>query len=117
MREAFNELDTSSEVLEVAVIPPPAVQSRLRLTTYGFAGTMHFDLPRSSDQVEVFESAAAGPRIARFRLSLLRLATSRALSMASRISLRINDRGFLSIQYMINLSDGEVAFVEFFVRF
>ncbi|CAH8497346.1 unnamed protein product [Schistosoma turkestanicum] len=114
MREAFNELDNSSEILEVAVIPPPAIQSRLRLTTYGFSGTMHFDLPRSSDQVEVFESAAASPRIARFRLSLLRLATSRALSMASRISLRINDRGFLSIQYMINISDGEVAFVEFF---
>ncbi|TNN17429.1 Cell cycle checkpoint protein [Schistosoma japonicum] len=114
MREAFNELDTSSEILEVAIIPPPAVQSRLRLTTYGFSGTMHFDIPRSSDQVEVFESATASPRIARFRLSLLRLATSRALSMASRISLRINDRGFLSIQYMINISDGEVAFVEFF---
>ncbi|CAH8528567.1 unnamed protein product [Heterobilharzia americana] len=114
MREAFNELDTSSEILEVAIIPPPAIQSRLRLTTYGFAGTMHFDLPRSSDQVEVFESVTASPRIARFRLSLLRPATNRALSMASRISLRINDRGFLSIQFMINISDGEVAFVEFF---
>lgn len=114
LREAFGELDTSSEVLEFAVLPPPAEQPRLRLTTYGLSGTIHFDLPRSSDQVEVFESATANPRVSRYRLSLLRPSTNRALALSSRISLRINDVGFLSMQFMINLPDGQVAFVEFF---
>ncbi|CAL8093407.1 unnamed protein product [Calicophoron daubneyi] len=114
MREAFNELDMTSEVLELTLLPPPATQPRIRLTTYGLAGTTHFDLPRSSDQVEVFESSSESPRVARYRLSLLRSATSRVLAMACRISLRINDRGFLSMQHMINLPDGQAAFVEFF---
>ncbi|TPP58225.1 Cell cycle checkpoint protein RAD1 [Fasciola gigantica] len=114
MREAFSELDMSSEVLELALLPPPAAQPRLRLTTYGLAGSMHFDLPRTSDQVEVFESTSAQPRLARYRLSLLRPATSRALAMATRISIRVNERGFLSMQFMINLPDAQVAFVEFF---
>ncbi|KAF5395739.1 Cell cycle checkpoint protein RAD1 [Paragonimus heterotremus] len=114
MREAFSELDMSSEILELTLIPPPAAQPRLRFTTYGLAGTMHFDLPRSSDQVEVFELRSATPRVARYRLSLLRPATNRALSMATGISLRVNERGFLSMQHMINLVDGQAAFVEFF---
>ncbi|KAA0188539.1 Cell cycle checkpoint protein RAD1 [Fasciolopsis buskii] len=114
MREAFSELDMSSEVLELALLPPPATQPRLRLTTYGSAGTMHFDLPRTSDQVEVFESSSGQPRLARYRLSLLRPATGRALAMSTRISIRVNERGFLSMQFMINLPDAQIAFVEFF---
>lgn len=117
MREAFSELDMSSEVLELALLPPPATQPRLRLTTYGSAGTMHFDLPRTSDQVEVFESSSGQPRLARYRLSLLRPATGRALAMSTRISIRVNERGFLSMQFMINLPDAQIAFVEFFVCF
>ncbi|TGZ69647.1 hypothetical protein CRM22_003616 [Opisthorchis felineus] len=114
IREAFSELDMSSEILELGLLPAPAAQPRLRLTTYGSSGTTHFDLPRSSDQVEVFEVQPGHPRLARYRLSLLRPAINRALTLATRISIRINERGFLSMQHMINLVDGQVAFVEFF---
>ena len=36
--------------------------------------------------------------------------------LSSRISIRVDARGFLSLQYMIKVEDGQVCFVEFFVR-
>ncbi|KAL5109990.1 Cell cycle checkpoint protein RAD1 [Taenia crassiceps] len=115
VREAFSELDVTSDVLEISIIPPTLPQPRLRLTTYGFEGTTHYDFPRDSDPVEVFECSTAEPCVARYRLSLLRPSTSRALALSSRISLRMNGRGFLSLQYMIQAgSTDSTSFVEFF---
>ncbi|VDL95639.1 unnamed protein product [Schistocephalus solidus] len=117
MREAFSELDVTSEVLEVVVIPPPLPQPRLRLTTYGYTGTVHYDFPRDSDPVEVFECSAPDALLARYRLSLLRPATNRALALSSRVCIRMNERGFLSLQYMITSlhhNDSQASFVEFF---
>ncbi|VDD75862.1 unnamed protein product [Mesocestoides corti] len=116
MQEAFSELDVTSDVLEVATVPPPLPQPRLRLTTYGFTGTTHYDFPRDSDPVEVFECTTTEPYIARYRLALLRPATTRALSLSSRVSLRMNEKGFLSLQYMIHTgtNDPVASFVEFF---
>lgn len=118
MRETFSELDVTSDVLEVATVPAPAPHPRLRLTTYGFTGTTHFDFPRDSDTVEVFECSTSDPYLARYRLSLLRPATNRALALSSRVSLRMNQKGFLSLQYMIpaaSAGDSQASFVEFFV--
>ena len=39
----------------------------------------------------------------------------KALMLSSRISLRTDKRGFLSMQYMIKTEDGQVCFVEYFV--
>lgn len=119
MREVFSELDATSDILEVALVPPSLPQPRLRLTTYGFSGTTHYDFPRDADPVEVFECLTTEPYVARYRLSLLRPSTNRALALSSRVSLRMNDRGFLSLQYMIQSgnSDPNVSFVEFFVGF
>uniref|UniRef100_A0A5K3FDD4 Cell cycle checkpoint protein RAD1 n=1 Tax=Mesocestoides corti TaxID=53468 RepID=A0A5K3FDD4_MESCO len=116
LEEAFSELDVTSDVLEVATVPPPLPQPRLRLTTYGFTGTTHYDFPRDSDPVEVFECTTTEPYIARYRLALLRPATTRALSLSSRVSLRMNEKGFLSLQYMIHTgtNDPVASFVEFF---
>ncbi|VDM27617.1 unnamed protein product, partial [Hydatigera taeniaeformis] len=55
MREIFSELDVTSDVLEISIVPPTMPHPRLRLTTYGFEGTTHYDFPRDSDLVEVFE--------------------------------------------------------------
>ncbi|KAM3187937.1 hypothetical protein ACTXT7_001259 [Hymenolepis weldensis] len=116
MREAFSELDVTSDVLEIAIVPLTLPQPRLRLTTYGFSGTTHYEFPRDSDPVEVFEYSSADPYVARYRLSLLRPSTNRALALSSRVSLRMNDRGFLSLQYMIQSGNSEVSasFVEFY---
>ncbi|VDN96663.1 unnamed protein product [Rodentolepis nana] len=116
MRETFSELDATSDILEVAIVPTTLPQPRLRLTTYGFSGTTHYDFPRDSDPVEVFECSSTDPYVTRYRLSLLRPSTNRALALSSRVSLRTNDRGFLSLQYMINSGNSEApaSFVEFY---
>ncbi len=117
MREAFSELDMTSDVLEVTVIPNSIPNCRLRLTTYGFTGTTHYDFPQESDPVEVFQCSGSDPYQARYRLSLLRPSTNRALALSTRVSFRMNERGFLSLPYMIEASpnDSQTSFVEFFV--
>lgn len=41
--------------------------------------------------------------------------SSKALGLSTRISMRTDARGFLSLQYMIRNEDGQICFVEYFV--
>ena len=50
----------------------------------------------------------------RYKISLLKPSV-KALMLSTRISLRTDNRGFLSMQYMIKTDDGQVCFVEYFV--
>lgn len=51
----------------------------------------------------------------RYKLVLLKPCT-KALNQSSKISLRVDHRGFLSIQCMILTNDRQVCFVEYLVR-
>jgi hypothetical protein len=50
----------------------------------------------------------------RYKISLLKPSV-RALLVSTRTSIRTDTRGFLSMQYMIKLDDGQVCFAEYFV--
>ena len=50
----------------------------------------------------------------RYKISLLKPST-KALQLSSKISIRMDNRGFLSLQYMIVNEDGQVCFVEYLV--
>ena len=50
----------------------------------------------------------------RYKISLLKPST-KALQLSSKISIRMDSRGFLSLQYMIVNEDGQVCFVEYLV--
>jgi len=52
----------------------------------------------------------------RYKISLLKTSV-RALMVSNRTSIRTDTRGFLSMQYMIKLDDGQVCFAEYFVSF
>ncbi|CAH3199353.1 unnamed protein product [Porites evermanni] len=39
--------------------------------------------------------------------------STKALQLSSKISIRMDNRGFLSLQYMIVNEDGQVCFVEY----
>ncbi len=52
----------------------------------------------------------------RYKISLLKPSV-KALMLSSRVSIRTDRRGFLSMQYMIKTEDGQVCFVEHFVSF
>ena len=53
--------------------------------------------------------------VCRYKLLLLKPCT-KALSQSTKISLRMDHRGFLSLQCMILTEDKQVCFVEFLVR-
>ena len=52
----------------------------------------------------------------RYKINLLKPSV-KALMLSSRISMRSDYRGFLSMQYMIKAEDSQVCFVEYFVSF
>lgn len=107
LKEAFSELDMTSEVLQILMSPD---NPYFRLSTFGYAGSTHSDFPKDSDMVESFECQQTQTN--RYRISLLKPST-KALQLSSKISIRMDGRGFLSMQYMIVNEDGQVCFVEY----
>lgn len=51
LREAFSELDMTSEVLQITMSPD---KPYFRLSTFGNAGSSHLDYPKDSDLMELF---------------------------------------------------------------
>uniref|UniRef100_A0A8C2T2A5 RAD1 checkpoint DNA exonuclease n=1 Tax=Coturnix japonica TaxID=93934 RepID=A0A8C2T2A5_COTJA len=51
LREAFSELDMTSEVLQITMSPD---KPYFRLSTFGNAGSAHLDYPKDSDLIEAF---------------------------------------------------------------
>lgn len=50
----------------------------------------------------------------RYKLSLIKPSV-KALAVSSKVSMRTDHRGFLSLQYMIRNEEGQVCFVEYYV--
>jgi cell cycle checkpoint protein len=109
MREVFAELDMTSDVLQILLSPDSPY---FRLSTFGNAGTTHFDIPSDSEMMETFDCRQT--QAYRFKITLLK-PSLKALTLASRVSVRLDTRGFLSMQYMIRNHDGSVSFVEYLV--
>ncbi|CAI5787698.1 cell cycle checkpoint protein RAD1 [Podarcis lilfordi] len=108
LREAFSELDMSSEVLQITV---SLEKSNLRLSTFGNAGSTHLDYPKDSDLIEAFHCNQSQTN--RYKIALLKPST-KALVLSCKVSIRTDNRGFLSLQYMIRNEDGQICFVEFY---
>lgn len=107
MKEAFSEIDLTSDILEIIMSPSHPF---FRLATYGDTGNTQFDYPKDSDMMEVFECQQTQSN--RYKLSLLKPSV-KALNQSSKISVRMDKRGFLSLQYMIITDNQQVCFVEY----
>ncbi|KAM8793142.1 cell cycle checkpoint protein RAD1-like [Eudromia elegans] len=108
LREAFAELDMTSEVLQITMSPD---KPYFRLSTFGNAGSAHLDYPRDSDLIEAFHCNQTQTN--RYKISLLKPST-KALALSCKVSIRTDTRGFLSLQYMIRNEDGQICFVEYY---
>ena len=107
LRDAFTELDESSHIIEILMSP---LSPWFRLSTFGQAGSTTTEYPKDSDFVEVFECTKL--QCNRYRLTLVK-PSIKALLQSSKVSIRMDKRGFLSLQYMIKTEDGNTCFVEF----
>ncbi|XP_078450683.1 cell cycle checkpoint protein RAD1 isoform X1 [Lampetra planeri] len=111
LKEAFADLELSSSGAEVSVhITMSLARPHFRLSTFGPLGSTHCDFPRNSDMVESFHCTKAQTN--RYKASFLKPSV-KALSQASKVSVRMDWRGLLSLQFMIP-NDGEVSFVEYY---
>ncbi|CAM4559808.1 cell cycle checkpoint protein RAD1 isoform X1 [Caretta caretta] len=108
LREAFGELDMTSEVLQITMSPD---KPYFRLSTFGNAGSAHLDYPKDSDLMEAFHCNQTQTN--RYKISLLKPST-KALALSCKVSIRTDNRGFLSLQYMIRNEDGQICFVEYY---
>ena len=49
----------------------------------------------------------------RYKMSLLKPST-KALALSCKVSVRTDNRGFLSLQYLVRNDDGQICFVEYY---
>ncbi|MBN3322138.1 RAD1 protein, partial [Atractosteus spatula] len=108
LREAFSELDMTSEVLQITMSPD---KPYFRLSTFGNAGSAHYDYPKDSDMMEFFQCSQTQTN--RYKMSLLKPST-KALALSCKVSVRMDNRGFLSLQYLVRNEDGQICFVEYY---
>ncbi|XP_069820873.1 cell cycle checkpoint protein RAD1 [Dendropsophus ebraccatus] len=108
LREAFSELDMSSDFLQITMSPD---KPYLRLSTFGNAGSAHLDYPKDSDLIEAFHCTQTQTN--RYKISLLK-PSIKALALSCKVSIRTDNRGFLSLQYMVRNEDGQICFVEYY---
>jgi len=109
LKDVFSELDSSSEYIEFLVSPSTPSPS-LQLRTSGPAGDCMVTVPSSSDMVEHFKCTQ--PASARYRLGLLKHGL-KPLTLSEKVSVRIDSRDFLCLQYMVRTDQGP-AFLEFY---
>lgn len=107
LRDAFQELDMTSEFIQILMSPDTPY---FRISTFGNTGSAHIDYPSDSDMVETFECTKVQSN--RYKTSLMKPST-KSLVLSSKVSIRMDDKGFLSLQYMILNEDGQICFVEY----
>uniref|UniRef100_A0A6Q2YU73 RAD1 homolog (S. pombe) n=1 Tax=Esox lucius TaxID=8010 RepID=A0A6Q2YU73_ESOLU len=97
-----------SNILKITMSPS---QPYFRLSTFGNSGNAHYDYPKDSDMMELFQCSKTQTN--RYRMSLLKPST-KALALSCKVSVRTDSRGFLSLQYLVRNDDGQICFVEYY---
>ena len=108
LKHAFNDLDTGCDYLQILISPD---KPHFRLSTSGELGQSQNDIPKDSDMVEFFECTQTQHHY--YRWNLLR-PTFKAINLANKVCVRVDHRGFLSLQCMIKNEGGVVCFVEYY---
>ncbi|XP_043270522.1 cell cycle checkpoint protein RAD1 [Venturia canescens] len=109
LRDFLNEVDPTSEVMELHLAPDPPY---FRISTHGLGGLCRIELPHDSDLVSYFK--CKGPTTFGYKFSHIR-PTMKALSCASKVSIRTDEYGLLSFQYMVKSDNGTLCYVEYYI--
>lgn len=109
LKEAFNELDwTALNCTWLISNEHPY----FRLSTDSTGASCEVDYPRESEVFEVFEC----DNFCEFRYKMKHLTPcAKALSVAQKSQIRINEHGLLTMQHRIQNEDSSVSYVEFFL--
>ncbi|OLL27063.1 DNA damage checkpoint control protein rad1 [Neolecta irregularis DAH-3] len=108
LHDAIQELETpQTEHLTIRTSPR---KPHFRLGSYGNLGSAEMDYPNDRSVLETFIC----PDVVKnsYRFTMIKLA-SKAMSLATKASVRTDENGVLSIQFMISFSNGKNSFVDF----
>uniref|UniRef100_A0AAY4DM51 Uncharacterized protein n=1 Tax=Denticeps clupeoides TaxID=299321 RepID=A0AAY4DM51_9TELE len=105
---ALDNVRNLSNILKITMSPS---QPFFRLSTFGNSGNAHYDYPKDSDMMELFQCTKTQTN--RYKMSLLKSST-KALALSCKASVRTDSRGFLSLQYLVRSDDGQICFVEYY---
>ncbi|KAL8653099.1 MAG: hypothetical protein Q9210_002296 [Variospora velana] len=106
--DAINELaSTSPSRLTIAASPSAPY---LVLSSNGPLGSAAVEFSKDKQLLETFQVPER--TVNTYKYSLVK-AASRAMDMASKVSIRGDEQGVLSLQFMIELEGGRVSFIDF----
>eukprot|EP00042_Codosiga_hollandica_P029109 m.158122 g.158122 ORF g.158122 m.158122 type:complete len:281 (-) comp52978_c0_seq13:946-1788(-) len=106
LTDVFGELDMTSEFIQFYISPDAP---HFRLGTTGNAGSWQLDCPKDSEVMENF--VCHQTTVYFYKLKFVKR-FEKTLALSKKLSLRINDWGTMSMQFLIQ-TDIEPIFVEF----
>ena len=107
LKDILSELDSSSEYIQFIISPQ---EPHFSIETCGPAGSINIHVPKTSEMVEHFSSASTSS--ARYKLAMLKHGI-KPLGLSDKVSVRMDDREFLCLQYMVRTDSGP-AFLEYY---
>ena len=107
LKDVLSELDTDSDFIEFTIRPE---EPNFCINTSGPAGDISIKVPKSSDMVEHFICSCTST--GRYKLGLLKHGI-KPLGLSDKVSVRMDDREFLCLQYMVRTDSGP-AFLEYY---
>ncbi|KTW32106.1 uncharacterized protein T551_00788 [Pneumocystis jirovecii RU7] len=106
--DAIQELEfTSSELLTIRSSPQ---YPYLRLSSVGTMGSVIIDYTNEKDVIETFSCSSVVENS--YKFSMIRH-SMHAMSSAIKVSIRTDQNGVLSMQFMIETGEGKYSFVDF----
>lgn len=108
LQDAINELSSTSPTRLTIVSSPTAPY--FTLSSSGPLGSATVEFSKNPQLLETFQV----PRrtVNTYKYSLIKGA-SRAMAIASKVSIRSDEQGVLSLQFMIEVDNGRFSFVDF----
>ncbi|KAI9816956.1 MAG: ssDNA endodeoxyribonuclease [Thelocarpon impressellum] len=113
LHDAITELSSTSPTrLTITASPTPPY---FTLSSTGTLGSASVEFSRDPQLLETFQVSRRSTNT--YKYSIVKAAT-RAMAIASKVSIRGDEQGVLSLQFMIEVEGGGVSFVDFrFVPF
>lgn len=113
LHDAINELSSASPTRLTIVSSPTAPY--FTLSSSGPLGSATVEFSKDPQLLETFQ--VPGRTVNTYKYSLIKEA-SRAMAIAGKVSIRSDEQGVLSLQFMVEVEDNGVSFVDFrFVPF
>ncbi|KAJ3120954.1 ssDNA endodeoxyribonuclease [Nowakowskiella sp. JEL0407] len=109
LKSAFSELDGTAERFTVLVSPNAPY---FRISVKSVVGDAQIDYPKDTDVFETFTCDEVCSNSYKYSTMLFAL---RALQVSTKTYIRINQRGFLSMQFMVPVTDSQVSFIDFII--